>query len=232
MERKRGTTIGLVAALIIAVVSLGVAFAAFSTTLNINGTATVQATHWEIYFSNTGAANSQPTAGDSITSITPSNTLNYTSTASGIGNYTSDTVITWSASFKSAGDKVVYHFYVRNDGDFNAAVSNNPVSRQGSASGETAFACTSGDPATAETSVCSHIHYGLYEDANGTTPVANGLALNAHSSDDYYLIAWLDESYGGNDGTGLAPADVTTATITTTVTYTQTSSAVSQANQG
>jgi hypothetical protein len=224
MEKQRGTVVAVIAALVVAVISLGVAFAAFSTTLNINGSATVEATHWEIYFSDTGSEDSQPTANSSISSITPSNTLGYTNTVTATGTYASDTSITWQASFKSAGDKVVYKFYVRNDGDFNAAVSNTPVSRQGSASGETAFTCTKGG--NAETSVCSHIHYGLYEDAAGTTPVAQDLALAAHSSDEYYLIAWLDESYGGNDGSGLADTDVTTASITTTVTYQQSSSAV------
>ena len=219
MEKKRGTTVAVVAALIIAVVSLGVAFAAFSTTLTINGTATVQATKWDIYFSDTGAANSKPAANASITDKTESNTLNYTETVTATGTYASATTISWNASFKTPGDKVVYHFYVRNDGDYPAAVSNTPVSRQGSASGETAFTCTSNN--SAETSVCSHIHYGLYVDAEGNTPVAQGLQLGARSNDDYYLIAWLDEDYGGSTGQGLAPYDVTTATISTTVTYQQ-----------
>ena len=227
MEKKRGTTIAVVAALIIAVVSLGIAFAAFSTTLNINGTATVKATKWDIYFSDTGAENSKTAASSSISSITPSNTAGWTTTATGTGTYASATTISWNASFKTPGDKVVYKFYVRNDGDYNAKVSNTPVSRQGSATGETAFTCTTGSPAQAETTVCSHIHYGLYTDAAGTTPVAQNLQLSAHNNDEYYLIAWLDESYGGNDGQGLAPADVTTATISTTVTYSQDGSAVS-----
>ena len=227
MEKKRGTTIAVVAALIIAVVSLGIAFAAFSQTLTINGTATVKATKWDIYFSDTGEASSKPAANAHISSITPSNTAGWTTTATGDGTYDSATTISWNATFKTPGDKVVYKFYVRNDGDYNAKVSNTPVSKQGSASGETAFTCTAtGGTAGAETTVCSHIHYGLYTDAAGTTPVAQNLTLAAHDNDDYYLIAWLDESYGGNDGQGLAPADVTTATISTTVTYSQNGSAV------
>ena len=226
MEKKRGTTIAVVAALIIAVVSLGIAFAAFSTTLTINGTATVKASKWDIYFSDTGAANSKPSENASISSITPSNTAGGTTTATGTGTYASATTISWNASFKTPGDKVVYKFYVRNDGDYNAKVSNTPVSKQGSATGETAFTCTTGSPAQAETTVCSHIHYGLYTDAAGTTPVAQNLQLSAHNNDEYYLIAWLDESYGG-EGNTLAGTDVTTATISTTVTYSQDGSAVS-----
>ena len=60
MERKRGQIIAVVIALVVAVVSLGVAFAAFSTTLNISGTATVQASSWNIFFTSTRDSRSRP----------------------------------------------------------------------------------------------------------------------------------------------------------------------------
>ena len=215
MERKRGTTVAVVAALIIAVVSLGIAFAAFSTTLTINGTATVEASSWDIYFSDTGAANSKPAAGSDISSITPSNAT-YTTTATGTGEYTSDTQITWNATFKTPGDKVTYEFYARNDGSFNAKVTG-VQNVQGVATNCTA----TGMDATKLAEICGHIHYGLYTDANGTTPVSTALTLNKQTNNKYYLIAWLDDSYGGTDGTKLADTNVTTPTITTTVTYGQ-----------
>ena len=215
MEKQRGTTIAIVAALIVAVISLGVAFAAFSTTLNINGTATVQASSWKIYFSNSNTANSEPSSSTAIADITESNTQGLPETATGTGSMTA-TEVTWNATFKTAGDKVVYKFYVRNDGAFDAKVSNTPAA---TAAGGSGITCTKGG--SAEVDVCSHIHYGLYTDAAGTTPVAQNLTLAHNSYDEYYLIAWLDTSYGGNDGTGLADGDVTTATITTTVTYSQ-----------
>ncbi len=230
MEKKRGVTIAVVAALVIAVISLGVAFAAFSTTLNINGTATVQATKWDIYFSNSAyssQSSSKPSSSTPIASITPSNGAGFTTTASGTGNITSATTIEWSASFKTAGDRVTYAFYVVNDGDFNATLDSTGTSGLTQV-GVTNFTCTAeGGQTGAEESVCAHIHYGIYTDSAGTTPLQTGTSLNAHSSNQYYLVAWLDNSYGGNDGQSLAPVDVTTATITTTLAYTQSSSAVS-----
>ena len=43
MERKRGSAFIMVIALLISIIGLGVAFAAFSTSLTINGSATIQA---------------------------------------------------------------------------------------------------------------------------------------------------------------------------------------------
>ena len=68
MEKQRGTTVAIVAALIIAVISLGVAFAAFSTTLNINGTATVQASSWDVYFATAATGdNTKPSSSTALT---------------------------------------------------------------------------------------------------------------------------------------------------------------------
>lgn len=224
MEKQRGTVVAVVAALVVAVISLGVAFAAFSTTLTINGTATVEATTWDIYFSNSSSADSKPGSfPTAISDISESNSL-YPSgeTATGTGNITAATEITWAATFKTAGDKVVYKVYVRNDGDFDAEVSSTGTGGIEQV-GATNFTCTD-ESSNPETSVCAHIHYGLYQDAAGNTPVASGLALSHNSYDEYYIIAWLDESYGGT-GNSLATSDVTTALITTTVAYGQSGSA-------
>lgn len=225
MEKQRGTVVAVVAALVVAVISLGVAFAAFSTTLTINGTAKVEATAWDIYFSNSSSADSKPGSfPTAISDISESNTLypSAETASSTAGNITSATEITWAATFKTAGDKVVYKVYVRNDGDFDAAVSSTGTAGITQVGG-TDFTCTdaNSDP---ETSVCAHIHYGLYQDAAGQTPVASGLQLDHNSYDEYYIIAWLDESYGGT-GNSLASSDVTTALITTTVAYQQSGSA-------
>lgn len=50
MIRKRGTALLAVIGLLIAVIGLGVAYAAFSTTLTINGSATVEGTSWDVHF--------------------------------------------------------------------------------------------------------------------------------------------------------------------------------------
>lgn len=110
MERRRGTTIGLVAALIIAVVSLGVAFAAFSSTLTINGNATVTAATWDVHFEDL----SQPSTTGTAT-VTTAPTLSTTSFSGLVVN------------FKSPGDSITYTWHVVNDGTFNASLATSPA---------------------------------------------------------------------------------------------------------
>lgn len=218
MERKRGTTVAIVAALIIAVVSLGVAFAAFSTTLNINGTATVQSSSWDIYFtqSSNGSKPTSEVALDS-TNITESNSQQGISeTVTATGNVIA-TTLTWNATFKTPGDTVVYKVYVKNAGSFNAKVSNislpNPT-------------CKSGSPLTTETAVCAHIHYKLYTNSGCTTELTTNDTLNSGAETIYYLKAWLDNDGWATDGTSgtgtpLPTVDVVTDSIQATVTYSQ-----------
>lgn len=220
MEKKRGTTIAVVAALIIAVVSLGIAFAAFSTTLNINGTATVQASNWDIYFmkAQNGTKPTTETALDSSNIAESNIQTGIPETVTATGSIVA-TTLTWNATFKTPGDKVVYTVYVKNGGSFDAKVTNvtlpNPT-------------CKSGDPLTTETAVCAHIKYGLYTDASGQTAVANGQTLTAGATTTYYLIAYLDNEGWATDGTSgtgtpLPTDNVVTDSIQATVTYTQAS---------
>ena len=48
--RYKKITIAIVAVLVISVIGLGIAFAAFSQTLTINGGASVQASQWKVVF--------------------------------------------------------------------------------------------------------------------------------------------------------------------------------------
>ena len=204
MEKQRGTTVAIVAALIIAVVSLGVAFAAFSTTLNINGTATVQTSSWDIYFT---SAN-----------IGESNFAGATETASGSGTIEA-TTLTWNATFKTPGDKVVFTIYVKNAGSYNAKVNGVNLGSK---------SCTLDTTNTpAETTVCGHIHYGLYTDnptgnPSSATALDNTFTINAESTGVIYLIAWLDNTGWASDGSDLPSNNVITNTIQSTVTFEQT----------
>lgn len=224
MERQRGTTVAIVAALIIAVISLGVAFAAFSTTLNINGTATVQASSWDIYWTNDGTNYTKPSSSQTLVSGTDfveSNSqsgISETVTASGS---VVATTLTWSATFKTPGDQVIYTIYVNNAGSYEAKVTNVNLPT---------ITCKSGNPLETETTVCGHIHYGLYTDANCTTPVSTSsstIAAGGHTT--YYLKAWLDNTGWTSDGTSatgdlLPTANVVSDSISATVTYGQVTS--------
>lgn len=202
MERKRGTTIVVVATLIIAIVSLGIAFAAFSTTLTINGGATVQATSWNIHYATTNNG-TDPGTGTGA-SITPTTT----GTATGSGTLkTAD--FTWDATFKTPGDKVVYTFFIRNAGTYNAKISsiNTPT-----------LTCEMGG--SPETTVCGKMSYDVYKDAAGTTKLTTSDTLAAGSSMQVYVIASLANTFAAN-GSDLPTSNVTVNPTTISIQWQQ-----------
>ena len=213
MEKKRGITLAIIVALVVAIISLGVAFAAFSTTLNINGTATVQASSWAIYFIPNTTNTAQPSTSTAISStdINKSNFAGFTNTVTASGTVEATTV-TWNASFKTPGDKVVYTIHVRNNGSYNAKVSGVNLGSK---------SCTSNS--TSETTVCSHIHYGLYtdtvaDDDHTGTALGNTFTVAANTTETIYLVAWLDKDLTQAQ---LPAHDVVTNTIQSTVTFQQ-----------
>ena len=219
MEKQRGTTVAIVAALIIAVISLGVAFAAFSTTLNINGTATVQTSSWDIFFTSANQGSKPGQGGIAIPSgnIGETNFAGATETVTGSGTIEA-TTLTWDATFKTPGDKVVYTIYVKNAGSYNAKVS---AINLGSKS---CTLDTTNNPT--ETTVCGHIHYGLYTtnpsgDPSSAAALDNTFTVNANSTGVIYLIAWLDNTGWAADGSDLPSNNVITNTIQSTVTFDQ-----------
>ena len=217
MEKKRGITIAVVATLIIAVVSLGVAFAAFTTTLNINGTATVQASSWKIYFIADTTVTTEPSSATSIldADITPGNYAGFTSTASkGTTNTVAATTVTWNANFKTPGDTMKYAIHIRNGGSYNAKIANTNgiVTPTPTCVGN-------------ETTVCGHIHYKLYTVAPTGNPASTGTELTSNftvaagTTETIYLVAWLDDSLTQAQ---LPSTNVVTNTIQTTLTFDQT----------
>ena len=200
MEKQRGTKIAIIIALVVAIVSLGVAFAAFSTTLNINGTATVQQSNWDIYFMTA-------TSGTKPTSSTALPAANISGTAQSKSGSIVATTLTWSASFKAPGEYAVFKVYVKNAGSYNAKITG--ITKGG-------ITCST-DPK----SVCGHLHYELYTDSSCTTALTQNRPLNAGAEDIIYLKAWLDDTGWSTDGSGLPTTDVTSSTITATITYTQ-----------
>ena len=114
MERNRKNTIIIIIALVISVVGLGIAFAAFSTTLTINGSASVEASKWEVVFEGTTSTTTlaNPTITGSASVITAPTIKN---SATEISNY--------SVSLATPGDSVTYNFKIHNKGDYAADVS-------------------------------------------------------------------------------------------------------------
>ena len=110
MEKERRTKALVVVVLLIVVAGLTVAFAALSTTLNINGTAYLDAAKWGIRFENL----SSPTKIGSAT-ITGTAKIEETKAAEITGI---------NVSLSTPGDKVTYTVDLVNKGTINAKIDN------------------------------------------------------------------------------------------------------------
>ena len=110
MEKERRTKALAVVVLLIVVAGLTVAFAALSTTLNINGTAYLDAAKWGIKFKNL----SNPTKIGSATT---------TGTAK-IEEAKSASITGMNVGLSTPGDKVTYTVDLVNEGTINAKIDN------------------------------------------------------------------------------------------------------------
>jgi hypothetical protein len=108
-QHHKNTRLVAVAALIVGILGLGVAFAALSTNLLINGTASIQSASWSVHWETASPAPTCTAAGEASVS-TPS--ISQTTT--------SNDTITISPSFKTNGDTVTCTFTATNSGSINA----------------------------------------------------------------------------------------------------------------
>ena len=118
MKDKR-ITIAIVAVLVISVIGLGIAFAAFSQTLTINGGASVQASQWKVVFegiTNEGLIDNPTTVGTASEITHPTIKNNATE------------ISTYSVSLSTPGDSITYNFKVHNKGDYAANIGTLTIS--------------------------------------------------------------------------------------------------------
>ena len=105
-NNTKNITFGMLA-LVVSVVAIGLAYAGFTGTLNINGTGNVMSAKWDIYFNNLSNAVTTGTANV----VTPATISPKTK----IGDY--------YVELASPGDSVTYTFDVVNDGNFDAVLT-------------------------------------------------------------------------------------------------------------
>lgn len=108
MEKNRKIKTLSLVALIVAVLGLGVAFAALSSQLTINGSAKAQAGSWNIHFAKTLDMPTQTTGDASFTEPTLSDT----------------SILGFKATVTKPGDSVTYYFDIVNSGTVDALVDN------------------------------------------------------------------------------------------------------------
>ena len=107
MEKERKIKFLSIAALLVAVLGLTVAFAALSQTLTINGSAAVDTATWDIHFEKTSGKETEAEGAATFTEPTLNGTM--------IENF--------SATLTKPGDSVTYYFDIVNNGTIDAVVS-------------------------------------------------------------------------------------------------------------
>ena len=101
MEKRKNGQLIIIGVLAFAILFMSVGFAAYSQTLNIQGTATVNVVAWSVHWKNA----SLQTANDSVTL-----------TSSSLSN----TDVSFAGTLTKPGDKIHFTVVAINDGDFDA----------------------------------------------------------------------------------------------------------------
>lgn len=109
MEKERGAKIIAVIALLVAVAGLTIGYAAYSSTLTVNGTATVDPADWNVKFAYT--------SGDSLTAETTGNATQTTAPT-----LTDTAVSGFNVVLNAPGDSITYKFSVKNTGTLDATL--------------------------------------------------------------------------------------------------------------
>ena len=204
----KGFKVGVLVALIAMIVVVGVGFAAFTTTLNINGTAKVEASSWNVHFY-------QDPTGCALTNhcFTTGNTqsgISSTTTIVSAPILTDTTISDWNVTFKTPGDNITYEFYVKNDGSFDAKISTLELPTP---------TCTgTGENAEADAAnVCKHLEYKLVNEYG--VPVAVGETLRKTTGlKNYYLkLQYKDDVTDAE----LPKGEVTISNLGFSIVYTQ-----------
>lgn len=167
MEKERGAKVIAIVALLIAVVGLTVGYAAYSSTLTINGTATVDPASWKVNFGYK--------TGDSLTGTTTGHATETTAPT------LKDTTISgFDVTLKAPGDSVTYNFLIKNSGTLNARLANFTMgtltcapNASGSISQEDA------------TELCGELKYTLTYADDST--ITTGTPLNSNDSKELKL---------------------------------------------
>ena len=200
----KGFKVVVLVALIAMIVVVGVGFAAFTTTLNINGTAKVEASSWNVHFADLGngmvTTNTQTGIASTATVVTEP-------------TLTDTTINDWDVTFKTPGDSVSYEFNVVNDGSFDARMTS-----PGHGKLPTPTCTGTGENAeTDATNVCKHLEYKLVNEYG--VPVAVGETLRKTTGlKNYYLKLQYKDDVTDEE---LPKGEVTISNLGFSIVYTQ-----------
>ncbi|MDR0956031.1 MAG: hypothetical protein LBM73_02810 [Candidatus Nomurabacteria bacterium] len=195
-NRHRNTRIIAVAALVVAVIGLGVAFAVLSTTLKINGSATIASNDWNIHWANLSCA---PSGEAKVVADAPNTYIGAGDGTTDVSSTTTGDTVHVAAQFLSDGDSVTCTMdAVNGSSSLNAKLKEAPTA---DTSALTDIGGVSGNDVTA-----------TLEYSDGTTPAAND-KLAKSSSKTWKLVL----TYTGKP----VSASTTPVDFSYTIPYTQ-----------
>ena len=171
MEKRRLVNVVVLSALILGALGITVAFAAIQTTLQIQGTATMNTATWDVKFANLSAPS---LTGDASVTTAPTliNTL--------IGTY--------AVELTKPGDSVTYTFDITNTGSLDAIMGTYAKAASPTCTG-------TGDSAVADAAlICADLTYTLTYTSGGAA-VAQGDTLSSGQTKNLTLKL----SYDGTD---------------------------------
>lgn len=207
MNKEREMKTLVIAALVISVVAIGVGFAAFSTTLQINGTATVNTAGktWNVLFTNVEKTGLSTENIDATVPSISNGTAGENTTNTAIGTIT--------AAFTAPKQKLQYKITVTNSGTYNAKLTaaSIPTLETITVTG------TGNDAETDAANVKKHLKFSFTKaDESPVTPETDTLAAGA-TQDYLYTIEYEDLTNAAE----LPKAQVSISIPQTTLTFSQ-----------
>ena len=179
-------------ALVVSLVAVSLAYAGFSQTLNINGTASIKTVNWDVHLANV--------ANKSLNGTASWGTQPAVANATTIGNYT--------VNFSSPGDSASFEFDVVDAGNFNAKMTGLTVGTPTCTTTDTNFNCA------------NMITYKLTKKGSSTALTApDNSVLNANGGTQTFVLT-LTYNTTNNEG-DLPTADVSISGLGVQFTYTQ-----------
>ena len=198
-NKKRNILLGV---LIVGVISMTVAFAALSTTLNITGTASIPTTKWDIHFAN----------GSDNTSGTHANGKVNKGTITGL-QFATTSISNFTVTLYQPNDEVVYNFDIVNAGTIDGQLDNFSKT----------LTCNSSD--------CSMITYTIdcEDDSHNDANQSDYILAAGDSVSCEMRIKYNDQT---NSNNGVYSQSAVSATATATWLYKQVEGSNNSGNQG
>lgn len=178
MEKGRGTKALVVVTLLVSVLALSIAYAAYSATLLISGTVTAKKSSdaWNVHFEST----------DGSTTLTP--TLGGNAKVTSSATLTETKISDFEITFYAPGDSISYDFEVKNTGSVDATLNKITL---GSLSCSKSTGTQQGTEADAN-NLCGNLDMNIMKfDGNN---ISVGDKIPAGSSEIYILSIIWDES--------------------------------------